>query len=201
MTHTQKTLFDESGLLLPENTTDAETIDLSGFQVTRSELFSHNLEPSITLWPTRIKFNMACLRKFPGVKYIQLLINPEQKRIIIRPCDQNDPDSLRWATGGGETELKNRDMICRIFASRIYDLMDWNKDYRYKILGKPAICEDQFYFLFKLTDFELFLNTGNKKNRGYLPEYWKDYFGIPVEKHSESFKIDPADGYVTTTKA
>ena len=41
--------------------------DLAGYQVTRAELFSHTYEPAITIWPTRIKFNMACLRRFPGV--------------------------------------------------------------------------------------------------------------------------------------
>ncbi len=45
----------------------------------KAELFSHNREPAITIWDTRIKFNMACLRRFPGVTHIQLLIHPEQK--------------------------------------------------------------------------------------------------------------------------
>ena len=191
----------------PENTNpaekfvDAEIIDSSGFQVTRAELFSHNLEPSITLWPTRIKFNMACLRRFPGVKYIRLLINPEQRRIIIRPCEQDAPDSLRWAVGGGESELKSRDMICRIFADKVFDLMKWEREYRYKILAKPASCNGEFNLLFKLTDFEVFMITGTNKNRGYLQNDWRDFFGVPVEKHEESYKVNIAEGYLTTDKA
>lgn len=194
-----KRLFEQVSLL--ENEPEEEIVDLAGFQVTKAELFSHIREPSITIWEDRIKFNMACLHRFPGVTHIQMLIHPEQRRLIIRPCDKDAPDSLRWASGGGEKDLRNRDMICRIFAAKVFDLMQWDKKYRYKMLGKPAVCDKEMLYLFKLTDFELFVSTGSRKSRGYLPEDWRDYFGTPVELHDESYKIDLADGYITTDKA
>lgn len=174
-------------------------VDLGGFQVTKAELFSHTREPAVTIWESRIKFNMACLRQFPGVTHIQILIHPEQKRLIIRPCKPDAPDSLRWAKGGGEKEISNRDLLCKIFAAKVFDLMNWDTRYRYKMLGKPAVCNGEALFLFKLTDFELFVS--GKKQRSYLPGSWRDYFGIPVEEHEESYKIDLADGYITTDKA
>ena len=140
---------------------DTEVItDLAGFQVTKAELFSHTREPAVTIWENRIKFNMACLRKFPGVTHIQILIHPEQRRLIIRPCKDDAPDSLRWARGGGDKELANRDLL-------------W---------------------------FELFI-IGGKRRHSYLPEDWREYVGVPVENHEESYKIDLADGYITTDKA
>ena len=165
-----------------------------------AELFSHTREPAVTIWENRIKFNMACLRKFPGVTHIQILIHPEQKRLIIRPCKEDAPDSLRWARGGGNKELGNRDLLCRIFARKVFDLMGWDTQYRYKMLGKPAIYNGEMLFLFKLTDFELFI-LGGKRKHSYLPEDWRDYFGVPVENHEESYKIDLAEGYITTDKA
>ena len=69
-------------------------INLAGYQVTKGELFSHIREPAMTLWENKVKFNMACLRRFPGVTHIQILIHPEQKRLIIRPCDPDAPDSV-----------------------------------------------------------------------------------------------------------
>lgn len=183
----------------PLDDEEPETVaDLAGYQVTRAELFSHTYEPAITIWPNRIKFNMACLRKFPGVTHIQILIHPERRRLIIRPCLPDAPDSLRWAKGGGEKELSNRDMLCRIFAGKVFDLMKWDLEYRYKMLGKPAIYQKEMLFLFKLTDFELFM--GGKKRRSYLPGEWRDYFGTPVESHEEQYKIDLADGYITTDR-
>ena len=135
---------------------EAEVVNLAGYQVTKAELFAHSREPAVTVWDNRIKFNMACLRRFPGVTHIQLLIHPDQKRLIIRPCEPDAPDSLRWANGGGEREVKNRDMLCAIFAQKLYELMGWNKQYRYKMLGKPAIYNNEALYLFKLNDFERF---------------------------------------------
>jgi hypothetical protein len=194
--------------LMPINTEQSETppagsneegvIDLAGYQVTRGEFFAHTREPAITIWPDKIKFNMACLRKFPGVTYIQVLIHPEQKRLIIRPCKPDTPESIRWARGGEKKEIMNRDMICRIFAGRVFDLMGWDAKYRYKILGTPASSNGEGLFLFRLSDFELFVS--NKKG-SYLPEDWKKYFGVPFEEHEDEYKINLADGYITTDKA
>lgn len=176
----------------------AEKVDLTGYRVTRAELFSHAKEPTITVWENRIKFNMTCLRRFPGVTHIQISIHPEQKRLIIRPCKPDDPDSLRWAKGGGEKELQSRDLLCKIFAAKLFDLMGWDKQYRYKMMGKPAAYNNEMLFLFKLTDFELFV--GGSRKGSYLPGEWRDYFGIPIEQHDNSYKIDLADGYIATDK-
>ena len=197
----QTELMFENAKVITEADADAEVLaSLAGYQVTKAELFAHTREPAVTIWETRIKFNMACLRRFPGVTHIQILIHPEQKRLIIRPCDPDTPDSLRWARGGGEKELSNRDLLCKIFAAKVFDLMGWDKQYRYKMMGKPAIYNDEVLFLFRLTDFELFVNNGKRKG-SYLPEDWRDYFGTPVEQHEDSYKIDIADGYITTDKA
>lgn len=196
MDEKQKKYFSDSTPL--EDLGEEEVIDLAGYQVTKAELFAHSREPAITFWSNRVKFNMACLRRFPGVKHIQVMVNPEEKRMIIRPCDPDTPDCLRWATGGGDAETKTRDMTCKVFAAKIFDLMQWDTQYRYKILGKPATCDGEFLFLFKLNDFELFL--GGKQKSSYLPSEWRDYFGVPANKHDEEYKINLADGYITTDK-
>lgn len=187
-------ILNEPETEMSDNSEDIE--DLNEYQVTRAELFSHSREPAITIWSNRIKFNMPCLRRFPGVTHIQLLIHPEQKRLIIRPCQPDTPDSLRWARNS-EKELINRDLLCRIFAAKVFDLMGWNSQYRYKILGKPAVYKDKILFLFKLSDFELFLGN-SKKQTSYLLGEWRDYFGTPAAEHEDSYRIDLAEGYITT---
>ena len=76
--------------------------------------------------------------------------------------------------------------------------MNWDKQYRYKMMGKPAAYNNEMLFLFKLTDFELFVGGG--KRDSYLPKEWREYFGIPAAEHESSYKIDLADGYITTDK-
>ena len=179
---------------------EQEEVDLAGYQVTKAELFAHSREASVTIWDHKIKFNMACIRRFPDVTHVLILVNPEQKRMIIKPCLPDTPDSLRWASGGGEKERKVRDMLCYFFSEKIYHLMGWSKDYRYKMLGKPAICKNEAVFLFKLTDFELFVTKGKYKRRPYMPEDWRDCFGVPAEEHEVVYNIDLADGYIVTGK-
>lgn len=192
-------LFDNAKVIERDDE-NAETVDLAGYQVTRAEFFAHSKDPAITVWHDRIKFNMACLRRFSGVTHIQILIHPDQKRIIIRPCDPDAPESLRWCCGGGEKEIRNRDMMCRLFAAMLFELMNWNKEYRYKMLGKIATCDGDALFLFRLTDFELFVNDSkSKRSRAYLPGNWRDYFGTPVEQVEDAYRVDPADGYILST--
>ena len=188
--------FENSKVLQETDEDPEELLNLAGYQVTRAELFSHSREPAVTIWQNKVKFNMACLRRFPGVTHIQLLIHPEQKRLIIRPCQPETPDSLRWARGGGANEITNRDMLCKIFAAKVFDLMSWDKQYRYKIMGNLASCDGETLFLFKFSDFELF--QSGKKGKSFLPCEWRDYFGIPVEQHENEYKVDLADGYITT---
>ena len=190
---------EEDDRIVPEDE-ERETVNLAGYQVAKAEFFAHTREPAITVWENKIKFNMACLRKFPGIKYIQLLIHPEEFRLIVRPSEAGAPDSLRWANGGGEKEIKNRDMICQIFAAKLFDLMSWQKGYRYKMLGKPAVYKNEALYLFKLTDFELFVNSGTRKQRSWLPEDWRECFGVPFERHDDLYKINLAEGYITTNK-
>lgn len=180
---------------------EPEVVDLAGYQVTRAEFFAHTRDPAVTVWENRMKFNMACLRRFPGVTHIHLMIHPEQRRLIVRPCDPDAPHSLRWAVGGGEKEIRNRDMLCQLFAEKLFDLMNWDTRYRYKMLGKPAVDGREALYLFKLSDFELFVNTGKRKTRAYFPEDWRECFGIPVENYEEAYKIDLAQGYLSSEEA
>ena len=198
-TYELERIFNNSREINDAQEDPEELVNLAGYQVTKGEFFTHSREPAITIWGNRIKFNMACLRRFPGVTHVQILIHPEQKRLIIRPCHADAPDSLRWARGGAEKELQNRDLRCSVFAGKIFELMSWDAQYRYKIMGKPAVCDNEMLFLFKLTDFELFVN--GKKSKAYLPNEWREYFGTPVEQHEESYRINLADGYITTDKA
>ena len=196
MDENEKRLFENSVPM--DDLGEEEIVDLAGYQVTKAELFAHTREPAITIWENRLKFNMACLRRFPGVTHIQVLINPDEKRLIIRPCDPDTPDCLRWATGGGEKELKNREMMGKFFSAKIFDLMGWDTEYRYKVLGKPASCDGEVLFLFKLNDFELFVS--GKRKGSYLPSEWRDYFGVPAKEHEGEYKVNLADGYITTDK-
>ena len=176
-----------------------------GYQVVRREFFAHTFEPALTIRGNSIFFNTACIRKCESVVYVQLLINQVQKKIVIRPCDQDDKDAVRWCVVRGESR-RTRNIKSDIFSSMLYDLMGWDSTYRYKLLGTTFEFQGQCLYLFDLTATEVYMNQSRTvdengkvrySRKACYPEKWKDTFGLPVTEHLQYTKIDFFDGYAT----
>lgn len=69
-----------------------------GYQVVRGEFFAHVYEPSITLNNYKVSVNTACIKKLPNIDYVQILVNPETKKLAVRPCTEDVKDSVKWCT-------------------------------------------------------------------------------------------------------
>ena len=176
-----------------------------GYQVVRREFFAHTLEPALTIRGDSLFFNTACIRKCEDVVYVQLLINQEQKKLVIRPCGQDDKDAVRWCVVKGENR-RTRTIKSDIFSGMLYDLMGWDTGYRYKLLGVSFEFQGQCLYLFDLTATEVYMNQSRSvdengkvtySRKASYPEEWKDTFGLPVSEHLQYTKIDLFDGYAT----
>ena len=78
-----------------------DEFSFDGFQVVRGEFFSHIYEPSITFNNNKISLNAACIRKLPDVEYVQMLVNPDERKIAVKPCREDERDSFKWRSGDG----------------------------------------------------------------------------------------------------
>lgn len=176
-----------------------ELFNYEGFQVVRGEFFSHIHEPSFTLSQNKIAVNMACIRKLPDVEYVQVLVHPEEKKLVIRPCKEEEKDSFRWKTTGKKVFPKH--ITCKVFFAKIYALMGWNLDYRYKLLGKLIRSNGELLFVFNLNNPEIYLRIyrdGEKPRISRTPIYpqeWENQFGISVEEHSKSLSMNKFSEY------
>ena len=119
---------------------DEMDFSYDGYQVVRGEFFAHLFEPSITFNNNRVYLNMACIRKFPNIDYVQILVNSEDKKLAVRPCNGEEKDSFLWCTA----KRKPKQISCRVFWGKIASLLDWNESYRYKLLGKLIKSNDEF---------------------------------------------------------
>ena len=170
-----------------------------GFQVVRGEFFSHIYEPSITFNKNKITLNTACIRKLPEVEYVQMLVNPEEKKIAVRPCQEDEKDSFRWRSSGNK--LKPKQITCKVFFAKIMSLMGWNPNNRYKLLGKLIESGGELLFTFDLKTPEIFQRITKedgsvKASRiPQYPEEWKNQFGLPVDEHRESLQVNIFEGY------
>ena len=166
-----------------------EAFTYEGYQVVRGEFFAHLFEPSVTFKDEKVSVNAACLNKLPDVDYVQFLVNPKEKKLAVKPCTEEMKDSFCWATKNGEDKRKPKLISCKIFFAKVMNLMGWNSDYRYKVLGKLIRTKTDLLFVFDLTSAETYMRRNGKANenprKAYYPEDWKNQFGVPVKDHQD----------------
>lgn len=61
--------------------------------------------------------------------YTNVMFNNDLKRIVVRGCDENDKDALRWCIAKPD-KRKSRKMSCKPFAELVYKEMDWDSECR-----------------------------------------------------------------------
>ena len=171
-----------------------------GFVLVHREFFAHLREPAITFNSGKIALNSACLRKLPDINYVQILVNADRKMLVVRPCDEEEIYSFQWCNEKSG-KRSPRAVTGRLFHMKICDLMSWNPDYRYKVLGKLVRSNGQHLFAFDLTSHEIYKRTVSedgktKSSRSpVFPAEWKNSFGVPYEEHQKSLQINLFDGY------
>lgn len=186
--------------ILENNMTIEEDSSFSfdGYQVVRGEFFAHVYEPSFTFNNYKVSVNTACVKKLPDIEYVQILVNPEDKKLAVRPCSEDEKDAFRWCSA---TKHTPKQITARMFSAKVFSLMDWNPAYRYKLLGKLIRSGSNLLFVFDLKTPEIF--TRVLKDDGKIinsrtptyPEQWKNQFGLPVEEHKKSIQVNIFDGH------
>lgn len=140
----------------------AQDFSYDGYQVVRRELFAHLREPAVVIRRDSVTFNTACIAGLEDAVYIQILVNQDNKRMVVRKCEENDKDALRWCIEKPD-KRKSRKMSNKLFSVMMYDMMGWNTDCRYKILGHKITHEDETMYIFDLLETEIFMDTKRKK--------------------------------------
>lgn len=185
-----------------DDVTRDESFSYEGYEVVRGEFFAHINEPSITFNKCKVYVNTACVNRLPDVDYVQILVNPTEKKLAVRPCREDAKDSFLWSGLNRKTGRKrSRAITCRLFFAKIVELMDWNPDYRYKMLGKLIQSNDEYLFIFDLASTEIYqtiYQDGAKPRSSRTPIFpaeWQNQFGLPVEEHQKSLQVNIFDGY------
>lgn len=153
----EKEIIDQKAIKL------AEDFSYDGYQVVRRELFAHLREPAVVIRRDSVTFNTACIAGLEDTVYIQILVNQDSKRMVVRKCEENDKDALRWCVAKPD-KRKSRKMTNKIFSAMMYEMMGWNLDCRYKILGHKITFEDETIYVFDLMETEIFLDIKGKKS-------------------------------------
>ena len=177
-----------------------ESFDLNDFQVVRREFFSHLREPSVTFSNNKFYVNRACILKFPSTEYVQVLINQDTKIMALRPCNEGERDSFQWCREKNG-KIIPKQVICKLFFAKIFTLMGWNPDFRYKLLGRIIHSKGIYMLAFDLTSTEVYekkYEEGQKPKASRTATYpanWQNQFGMSYAEHKQSMQINIFEGY------
>lgn len=177
-----------------------DDFDFGDFQVVRREFFAHLREPSITFNNCKIYVNAASLSKFPNTDFMQILINRKTKILALRPCKEGERDSFPWCYES-KGKRKAKQITCKLFFAKIFTMMEWNPDYRYKLLGTLIHSNGEYLLAFDLTSTEVYQKTytdGEKPKTARTPVFpsgWQNQFGLPFYEHRQSMQVNIFDGY------
>jgi hypothetical protein len=124
LTEAEQKIKDElngNSLIEAEYHDNAEAVKT--FQVVSGDMFSRIYEPVVRISHKEISFNPNCAAKMKS-DYAELLFNPVERMLIVRPCESTHPNAIEW-----DGKSKGASSLCKI----LYESMGWDKEYSYRI--------------------------------------------------------------------
>ena len=127
--------------------------DLSGYEVADAQFFSDTGQPTCWFTKKNMYFNKACINKMLGSEYIELLFEPYEKLLAIRSCESNHPNAIKWfASKDGKITASAR--ASGGFSNILFRCMEWNNEFRYKMVGVKRSKGNDVIVLFDLNSAE-----------------------------------------------
>lgn len=124
LTEAEQQIRDElDGVDRSKHELDEQYEIIKTFQVVSGDMFSRIHEPVVRIGQHSISFNQNCVSKMK-TEYAEILFNPVERMIVVRPCEEDNPNAIKW---GGKS--RGASYLCRI----IYDSMGWDTEYAYRI--------------------------------------------------------------------
>lgn len=156
--------------------------DLTGYQVVRGQFLTARSElPCMNISADKIMFNTSVGKRLTEYSYIQLLLHPTERKMAIRPCCSNDAFSISWRTGKGQP-IMIKTISCPHFNKALFQIMEWNPEFNYRILGTWIEKGSDKIMIFNLSNampLALFGGEAEQRKRrmAVCPEEWEDSFG------------------------
>ena len=180
-------LIRELAQIRKEHKRELEYEKFDGYELPPRTQFSMLNKPAVSIKYGVMKFNMACIRLFEGIKYVLPILHPNKKRLALIMCPEEDSASVEWARQKDENWV-NKDITSLEFVENIFRLMNWNRECRYKVLGRVANSDQGLCMLFDLEEAIMFTPkpqeytdplTGEmkKKQMKFFPDIYKGRIG------------------------
>ena len=127
--------------------------------------------------------------------------NPSWSLVDIYADEGISGTSLAHRDEFKRNKRRPKQVTCPVFFHKIIEMMSWNPDYRYKILGKMIRSNGEYLFIFDLNNAEVYqriFKEGEKtvsSRKPLFPAEWQNQFGLPYEEHKKSLQVNLFNGY------
>ncbi len=194
------------GTTLGMDKRELEYEKFDGYELPPRTQFSMLNKPAVSIKYGVMKFNMACIRLFEGIKYVLPILHPNKKRLALIMCPEEDSASVEWARQKDENWV-NKDITSLEFVENIFRLMNWNRECRYKVLGRVANSDQGLCMLFDLEEAIMFTPkpqeytdplTGEmkKKQMKFFPDAYKNRIGKSYNDYIADHQMNMFEDFI-----
>lgn len=148
-------LIRELAQIRKERSEELEFEKFDGYELPPRTQFSMVKKPAVSIKYGEMTFNMACIRLFEGIKYILPIVNTAKKRMALIMCPEEDSASVEWARQKNGVWV-NKSISSLEFLEKMFRMMNWNRECRYKVLGRVANSDQGLVMLFDLEEAIMF---------------------------------------------
>lgn len=199
-------LIRELAQIRKEHKRELEYEKFDGYELPPRTQFSMPNKPAVSIKYGVMKFNMACIRLFEGIKYVLPILHPNKKRLALIMCPEEDSASVEWARQKDENWV-NKDITSLEFVENIFRLMNWNRECRYKVLGRVANSDQGLCMLFDLEEAIMFTPkpqeytdplTGEmkKKQMKFFPDAYKNRIGKSYNDYIADHQMNMFEDFI-----
>lgn len=173
---------------------DKGSIDLTGYELVRTQFMSESGQIALSATYTTLCFNKASITKMPGVKSIELLVLPGKNLLAVRKASSGSHNSIQWVReSNGEKSPKI--ISGTAFLPTLFSLFGWRKEGRYRMIGTIHKKGSDSVMIFNTKDAVLYLTEDdlddNERSDASANSTRQD--DISSKRYSKKLKAFPAE--------
>jgi hypothetical protein len=135
---------------------NAGEFDLREYELVRTQFIGSYNDDSVTFSASRLYFSTPCIRKFKQTAYVEMLLNPHDHLVAVRPASKDSRNAIQWASIRGD-KYSSRTVSGAVFLNKLYDIMGWDQQNKYRIHGVRQEKENGPIIMFDLRETEIII--------------------------------------------
>jgi hypothetical protein len=161
---------------VPEMDIKTEVAHITGIKRARRELFNEKNIAALTISRQGITFNAGCIPLIQKTVHVEMLLHPNERLLAIRKTGAENKNAVPWRTGN---------MSAKELSRVLYELMGWQKDWRYKITANYFIKNNEQVIFFDLNCCEFYFRDKENVSRTVraIPSEWLCGFGEEMPEY------------------